>query len=224
MADTEPVAPPLQPPLQNTSSPRDLEPDAADIERYKKWWEERKLRKLRGQYESAFVQLSQLVSTHSRLSLCALLTGPVFTGKVNENLSAPLNIASVRVRGAIRTRESFLGSIIDPYLAPSPDEPQTLGKVLQKTKEIRSLLEETDLFSHIETVIDRSRDALAHPDDVDVIFLAKEKGRYFLNTSTQVGNNEGGAVSDRICLALPVKSGKSHSGLPRVQKEIPFPN
>nr|VWP01878.1 Uncharacterized protein [Ganoderma boninense] len=172
MADADPVAPPLQPPLQNTSSPRDLEPDAADIERYKKWWEERKLRKLRGQYESAFVQLSQLV---------------------NENLSAPLNIASVRVRGAVRTRDSFLGSIIDPFLTSSPDEPQTLGTVLHKTKEMKSLLEETDLFSHIETVIDRSRDALAHPDDVDVIFLAKEKGRYFLNTSTQVGNNEGGA-------------------------------
>ncbi|KAI1798397.1 surface antigen-domain-containing protein [Ganoderma leucocontextum] len=172
MADAEPTAPPLQPPLQNTSSPRDLEPDAADIERYKKWWEESKLRKLRGQYESAFVQLSQLV---------------------NENLSAPLNIASVRVRGAVRTRESFLGSLIDPYLAPSPDEPQTLATALRKTKEMKSQLEETDLFSHVEAVIDRSRHALAHPDDIDVIFLAKEKGRYFLNTSTQVGNNEGGA-------------------------------
>ncbi|KAI1789658.1 surface antigen-domain-containing protein [Ganoderma leucocontextum] len=172
MADAEPNAPPLQPPLQNTSSPRDLEPNAADIERYKKWWEERKLRKLRGQYQSALVQLSHLV---------------------NENLSTPLNIASVRVRGAVRTRQSFLGSIIDPYLAPSPHEPQTLDTVLHKVKEMKGLLEETDLFSHVETVIDRSRDALAHPDDVDVIFLAKEKGRYFLNTSTQVGNNEGGA-------------------------------
>ena len=62
MADTEPTAPPLRPPLHDTSSPRDREPNAADIEKYKKWWEERKLRKLRGQYESALVQLSELVS------------------------------------------------------------------------------------------------------------------------------------------------------------------
>ena len=52
----------------------------------------------------------------------------------------------MRVRGAVRTRESFLGSIVDPYLAPSLDEPQTLGTVLRKTKEMKSLLEETDLF------------------------------------------------------------------------------
>ena len=62
MADSEPTAPPLQPPLHYTSSPRDREPDAVDVEKYRKWWEERKLRKLRGQYESALVQLSELVS------------------------------------------------------------------------------------------------------------------------------------------------------------------
>ena len=62
MSDLEPQAPPLQPPLHNTSSPRDREPDPADIEKYRQWWEERKLRKLRGQYESALVQLSELVS------------------------------------------------------------------------------------------------------------------------------------------------------------------
>ena len=65
MADAEPTAPPLRPPLHDTSSPRDREPNAADIEKYKKWWEERKLRKLRGQYESALVQLSELVSIYS---------------------------------------------------------------------------------------------------------------------------------------------------------------
>ena len=65
MADTEPTAPPLRPPLHDTSSPRDREPNATDIEKYKKWWEERKLRKLRGQYESALVQLSELVSIYS---------------------------------------------------------------------------------------------------------------------------------------------------------------
>ncbi|KAI0646129.1 surface antigen-domain-containing protein [Trametes meyenii] len=172
MADLEPQAPPLQPPLQNTSSPREREPDTADLERYRKWWEERKLRKLRGQYESALVQLSELV---------------------HDNLCTPLRIASVRVRGATRTRDSFLASVIDPVLQTPDEKDATLESVLGKTKRIKSLLEETDLFTQVEAVIDRSRDALAHPEDVDVVFLTKEKGRYFLNTSTQVGNNEGGA-------------------------------
>lgn len=117
------------------------------------------------------------------------------TLQVNENLSTPLNIASVRVRGAPRTRASFLGSIIDPILEAPPDEKgATLETVLRKTKEIKSLLEETDLFTQVEAIIDRSRDALANPNDVDVVFLTREKGRYYLSTSTQVGNNEGGAV------------------------------
>lgn len=125
--------------------------------------------------------------------------------QVNENLSTPLNIASVRVRGAVRTRESFLGSIIDPILQSRDEkEDPTLGSVLRKTKEIKTLLEESDLFTQVEAIIDRSRSALASPDDVDVVFLTKEKGRYFVQTSTQVGNNEGGAVrvSSRISTRL----------------------
>ncbi|KAH9896670.1 surface antigen-domain-containing protein [Cubamyces lactineus] len=172
MSELEAQAPPLQPPLHNTASPREKEPDPEDIEKYRKWWEERKLRKLRGQYESALVQLSELV---------------------NNNLSTPLHIASVRVRGAVRTRDSFLASVIDPVLQVPDENGATLESVLRKTKKIKNLLEETDLFTQVEAVIDRSRDALAHPEDVDVVFLTREKGRYFLNTSTQVGNNEGGA-------------------------------
>lgn len=42
--------------------------------------------------------------------------------------------------------------------------------------------------------LERSREALAAPNDVDVIFTTKERGKYFLKTSTEVGNNEGNAV------------------------------
>ena len=107
----------------------------------------------------------------------------------------------MRVRGATRTRESFLGSIIDPFLRGQDEETATLESVLRRTKDIKSKLEETDLFSQVQVIIDRSRDALARPDDVDVVFLTKERGRYFLNTSTQVGNNEGGAVSLPVLLS-----------------------
>ena len=52
---------PLSPPLQNTASPQELEPDASDLNKIKKWQEDRKARKLRGEYESAVHHLSVIV-------------------------------------------------------------------------------------------------------------------------------------------------------------------
>lgn len=49
----------LHPPLQNSSSPRDNEPD--DIKLLRKWQEDRIARKLKGEYESAVLHLSELV-------------------------------------------------------------------------------------------------------------------------------------------------------------------
>ena len=53
----------LHPPLHSTSSPRDNEPD--DLAKLKKWQEDRIARKLRGEYESAVINLSELVSFNS---------------------------------------------------------------------------------------------------------------------------------------------------------------
>lgn len=64
--DTELLAPPLKPPLQNTSALRDKEPAVADIDKLLKWQEERVARRLRGEYESAVFNLAQLVrASHS---------------------------------------------------------------------------------------------------------------------------------------------------------------
>ncbi|OCH87076.1 hypothetical protein OBBRIDRAFT_796568 [Obba rivulosa] len=176
MSDSELQAPPLKPPLRDTSAPRDGEPSASDLEKILKWQEERVARKLRGEYESAVLHLGEVV---------------------NNNLSTPLRIASVRVEGAVHTRKSFLGSLISPLLqeaaSPSDDKLPTLGSVLHSTRHIGSLLQETDIFKDVQARIERSRDPLARPGDVDVVFKTREKGRFYLNTSTQVGNNEGGA-------------------------------
>jgi outer membrane protein insertion porin family len=59
--DDDPIAPPLRPPLQNTSSPRDQEPFADELEKLRAWQEERLARKLRGEYESAVLHLADLV-------------------------------------------------------------------------------------------------------------------------------------------------------------------
>ena len=51
----------IQPPLANTSAPRDLEPSPEDLERLKKWHEERLAKKLKGEYETVHSRIGELV-------------------------------------------------------------------------------------------------------------------------------------------------------------------
>ncbi|KZT22770.1 hypothetical protein NEOLEDRAFT_1137574 [Neolentinus lepideus HHB14362 ss-1] len=168
-AEDDLFSPRLNPPLQNTSASRDKEPD--DLQKLKQWQEERLARRLRGEYESAILRLSELV---------------------NSNLETPVRIASVRVEGAPHTRSSFLGFLINPLLPPVTSD-STLESVLHTTRRISHILQDSDIFSHIEAKLDASRDPLATNGDVDVILKTREKGRFYAKTSTEFGNNEGGA-------------------------------
>ena len=60
MDDPELTTPELKPPLHNSAAPRDKEPDV-DLEKLRKWQEERIARKLRGDYEYANMRLSEVV-------------------------------------------------------------------------------------------------------------------------------------------------------------------
>jgi outer membrane protein insertion porin family len=104
-----------------------------------------------------------------------------------------MNIGSVRVEGATHTRKSFLGSLINPCIPPSADT-NTLEDVLHTARHISHILHETDIFKSIEARIEASQNALAQKGDVDLVFKALERGRFYLNTSTEVGNGEGNAV------------------------------
>ncbi|KAK0492788.1 surface antigen-domain-containing protein [Armillaria luteobubalina] len=160
--------PPPSPPLQNSSSPRDQEPD--DIENLLKWAEARRVRKLRGEYESAVLHLSELI---------------------NNNLSTPLRINSVRVEGAENTRKSFIGFLVKP-LVPAA-EGSNVEAVLHATRRISEVLQQADIFGSVDTRLERARDVLSSPRDVDVVVRAKEKGRFFVKSATEFGNNEGSA-------------------------------
>lgn len=72
MEDSELTAPPLKPPLSNSSAPRDKEPDAADLNKLRKWQEERIARKLRGEYESAVLHLAEVVGPSIHVSVLCL--------------------------------------------------------------------------------------------------------------------------------------------------------
>jgi len=104
-----------------------------------------------------------------------------------------MNISAVRVEGATITRSSFLGFLINPLLTPK-DSSSKLESVLDTTRKISHILHKTDVFKSVEAKIEHARDSLANADDVDIVFKTREKGRYYLNTSTELGNNEGSAV------------------------------
>jgi outer membrane protein insertion porin family len=108
-----------------------------------------------------------------------------------------MNISSVRVEGAKRTRKSFLGSVINPILLARPseeDKSSDLESVLHTTRHLAHMLKKTDLFNSVEASLQRSQDVMSGPEDVDIVFKTRERGRYYLNTSTELGNNEGSAV------------------------------
>ncbi|KII84672.1 hypothetical protein PLICRDRAFT_701821 [Plicaturopsis crispa FD-325 SS-3] len=165
----------LRPPLQTSSSPRDGEPDPSDLQKLRDWQEQRIARKLRGEYESAVLQLAELV---------------------NDNLQTPLRVGAVRVEGAHHTRRSFLNSLIHPLLPP---DASTLESVLHTSRRISHVLNKTDIFQTLEAKIEKSRDVLAQDGNVDIVFKAREKGRLYLKTSTEFGNAEGNAsVTGRV--------------------------
>ncbi|EIN09167.1 mitochondrial protein [Punctularia strigosozonata HHB-11173 SS5] len=166
--DDEPVsAPPLRPPLQSSKVPRENEPDEYELVR--KWHEERLQRKLRGEYESAVMHLADVV---------------------NNSLERPARIASVRVVGATNTRPAFLSSLVAPYLSPTPT---SLRSVLDATRGMSHILTETGLFRTLDARLEKSRSPFARDQDVDVVIGVRERGRFWANTSTEVGNGEGSA-------------------------------
>ncbi|KAI0264616.1 surface antigen-domain-containing protein [Gloeopeniophorella convolvens] len=92
-------------------------------------------------------------------------------------LAQPARVASVRIDGAHNTRRSFLAAL----------------SVLHATRDIGHYLAETDLFQSLHARLESSAAPTANPGDVDLVFTARERSRFFLKTATEVGNSEGTA-------------------------------
>lgn len=102
-----------------------------------------------------------------------------------------MRITSVRVDGADKTRPSFLHWVIEPQLSRAKSDTSTLTVVLNSTRSVSRKLLETDLFHYVLPRFERSKDVLAESGDVDLILQTRQKGRYFLKTATELGNQEG---------------------------------
>lgn len=104
----------------------------------------------------------------------------------------PLHLHAIRVQGAKVTRPGFLSSVVAPFLTQeSPG--RTLRDVLSTTREVNAVLSSFGIFSEVDAAIEPSRSVLSGPEDVDVVMRVREASRYFLKTSTDVGNGEGSA-------------------------------
>jgi outer membrane protein insertion porin family len=102
-------------------------------------------------------------------------------------------IAAVRIDGTKNTRSSFLASLVYPHLPP-PYIPSSLESVLHATRDIGHYLVQSDIFQTVHARLEPSVEPTAKLGDIDVIFTTRERPRFFLKTSTEVGNSEGNAV------------------------------
>lgn len=98
------------------------------------------------------------------------------------------------MEGARRTRRSFLSFLFNPFLVSDPDRQNDLQNTLRTARYISHLLKKTDIFSDVAVRVEQARDSGVDVNDVDLVFTARERGRLYLNSSTEVGNNEGTAV------------------------------
>lgn len=69
-----------------------------------------------------------------------------------------------------------------------------LENVLKATRGMTHSLLQTGIFTTVEPTIEKTKDVLADFGDVDILLRAKQKGRFFLKTSTEVGDQEGSVV------------------------------
>jgi len=79
-----------------------------------------------------------------------------------------------------------------------PDRPNDLQNTLRTARYISHLLKKTDIFSDVAVRVDQAHHPGADVNDVDLVFTTRERGRLYLNSSTEVGNNEGTAVRHKL--------------------------
>ncbi|KAH9055676.1 hypothetical protein EDB87DRAFT_1687992 [Lactarius vividus] len=87
----------------------------------------------------------------------------------------------------------LLASLVHPHLRDHSSSDSSFESVLRTTRDIGHFLVQTDLFKSVQARLEPSVEPASKPGDVDVIFTTHERPRFFLKTSTEVGNSEGNA-------------------------------
>ncbi|KAB5592902.1 Small nuclear ribonucleoprotein hPrp3 [Ceratobasidium theobromae] len=155
------------------------EPNSEGTDKLRNWQEERLERKLRSEYESYVKNLTELI---------------------HDSANTPARITSVQIEGTPNTRTSFLASIVNRHIPSSgltsalgPQE--TLINALHTSRSITAALNSTGIFASVTPTLEASSSPFAAPHDYALHFRVRERGRFFLKSSTDVGSNNDGSAS-----------------------------
>lgn len=91
--------------------------------------------------------------------------------------------------GTKATRPDFLEKAASSVL-----DSKTVADVVNSSQEVAERLLRLDIFEDVQVLLDRANDPLAAPDSINVVYRVKEKGRLYIKTGTEIGNNEGNMV------------------------------
>ncbi|CAE6451164.1 unnamed protein product [Rhizoctonia solani] len=113
---------------------------------------------------------------------------------------SPARITSVKIDGTPNTRTSFLASIVNKHIPTNgmtstlaPHE--TLLNALHTSRHITAALNSTGIFASVTPTLEASPSPYAAPYDYALHFRVRERGRFFLKTSTDIGSNNDGSAS-----------------------------
>ncbi|KAH9444954.1 hypothetical protein KEM48_012559 [Puccinia striiformis f. sp. tritici PST-130] len=95
-------------------------------------------------------------------------------------------LSAVRVVGGHHTRPEFLSEIFGPILGDGDE--RTLPEILKSSDELHDRLAKLGIFSHLQVSLAPDKD---EPRGIEALVNVIERGRFFLKTSTDVGNGEG---------------------------------
>ncbi|KAL6718440.1 hypothetical protein ACLMJK_004530 [Lecanora helva] len=112
---------------------------------------------------------------------------------IQDNSTLPTTISNIHIRGATRTRKSFLDRIFNPILST---QPSTLEEAINQVSVGAEKLRRLDIFNEpISLFIDRpdQSDPSTTPTDINFFLSVQERSRLNLKTGTSVGNAEGDA-------------------------------
>ncbi|MBW0460376.1 hypothetical protein O181_000091 [Austropuccinia psidii MF-1] len=100
--------------------------------------------------------------------------------------SSIFNLSSIRLVGAKHTQSDFLASLFKPIFGDG--KPRTFSEILKSSDQLYDRLAKLGIFSHLQISLDAKQ---GDPKHIEALIKVVERGRFFLKTSTDVGNGEG---------------------------------
>lgn len=124
-----------------------------------------------------------------------------------------LRLNAIRIQGLKNTRHGFMASMCRPYVDPSaaealladwryghrlhfplPGQPTTIFEIIQSATSFSADISKMDIAKDISVQLEPAQQPVSHEaEEVDVVLRIQSASRFFLKTSTSVGNSEGTA-------------------------------